>query len=67
MGKKKNSIDIYTSQHVYPASSLGDFPPERFILVLVLVKGVKLRFDFMARILPYYKQEMGKESAFRVG
>lgn len=27
---RKNSIDIYTSQHVYPASSFREFPLERF-------------------------------------
>lgn len=27
---RKNSIDIYTSQHVYPANSFRDSPSERF-------------------------------------
>lgn len=61
---RKNSIDIYTSQHVYPANSFREFPLDRdLILVLFLVKGVN---DFMARILPY-KQEMENGKAFRVG
>lgn len=40
---RKNSIDIYTSQHVYPANSFREFALGDLILVLFLVKGVKLQ------------------------
>lgn len=53
----KNSIDICTSQHLYPANSFRDFPPERFDCGFGK-RGFK--YDFMARTLPYYKQEMEK-------
>lgn len=58
---------MYTSQHVYPSNYLGIFLQRDLGLglVLVLVKGLKC--DFLARILPYHKQEMEKRKTLRVG
>lgn len=58
---RKNSIDIYTSQHVYPANSFRDSPSERF--------GFGFGFGFGKRGMTSwqefcYEQEMEKGKAF---
>lgn len=59
---RKNSIDMYTSYHVYLASSFRDFPP-----VIGFGFGKKLTYDFLARTLPYHKQEIEKRNPLKVG